>query len=316
MAYLGNTTLFVTKDTYLGNVRERELSDTGVVSGTYGAGNGTQISVINVDAQGRITTASNVSLADGFTNAISPGTSGNVLTSTGTTWVSSELIIPADRGSGLFNSSITEAVAYLTTTSMATAYTAPSTAGFRYIIHSIHITNIGVVDAGISGQFSGTTYSSISFSDTVPVPIGTSVELLKKPKVMQPNDLLQLQSSAASTLHATITIEALDDSSYFGGGVDITSGVTYFDLYTASSNSVVESLLLSNDSATLDVLATAVWTDASNSIQGYFSFNLIVPRDSTVELFEQPKFLPNGFKIRVQANQPDRLEAIVAGKTV
>jgi hypothetical protein len=313
MAYLGNTTLFVTKDTYLGNVRERELSDTGVVSGTYGAGNGTQISVINVDAQGRITTASNVSLADGFTNAISPGTSGNVLTSSGTTWISSA---PLDRGSGLFNSTITEAVGYLTTTSMATAYTAPSTAGLRYIIHSIHITNIGVVQASISGQFSGTTYSNISFSDTVPVPVGSSVELLKKPKVMQPNDLLQLQSSAASTLHATITIEALDDSNYFGGGVDVTSGATYFDLYTASSNSVIESLLLSNDSPSFDVLATAVWTNASNTIQGYFSFNLIVPRDSTVELFEQPKFIPNGSKIRVQANQPNRLEAIVAGKTI
>jgi hypothetical protein len=43
---------------------------------------------------------------------------------------------------------------------------------------------------------------------------------------------------------------------------------------------------------------------------------LIVPNDATIELLEQPKFLPNGFKVRVQANQPNRLEAIIAGITI
>jgi len=386
MAYLGNTTLSITTDTYLGNVREgiannslfggvllannittRELSDdavlsnniinsavtetkladnavtaiklanTAVTAGVYGAGTGAQIPLITIDAQGRITSASNIAtpvisvagatgavsnaqVAAGFTSAIAPGTTGNVLTSTGTTWVSSAP--PAGEaggagGSGLFNTSITQAVGYLTTTSMATAYTAPSTAGKRYILHSIHITNIGTVEANITGQFSGTTYSNITFGDTVPVPVESSVELLKKPKILQPSDLIQLQSSVASTLHATITLEESNDTKYFGRGEDVTSSATYLDLYTATANSVIESILLSNDDAGFfDVKATVVWTNSVNTIQGYYTFDLIVPNDATVEVLEQPKFIPSGFKVRVQANQANRLEAIIAGKTV
>jgi len=80
---------------------------------------------------------------------------------------------------------------------------------------------------------------------------------------------------------------------------------------------VIESVLLSNDDAgALDVKASVVWTDAADAIQGYFTFDLIVPNDATIEVLEQPKFLPSGFKVRVLANQANRLEAIIAGKTV
>jgi hypothetical protein len=220
-------------------------------------------------------------------------------------------------GSGLFNTAISESVGYAITDSMATAYTAPSDTGKRYIVYSIHITNIGATSANITGQFSGTTYSNITFGDTVPVPQASSVELLKKPKILQPDDLIQLQSSIDATLHATITLEESNDETYFGEGVDVTSTATYVDLYTATADSVIESILLSNDDADeLDVKATVVWTDAANNIQGYFTFDLIVPNDATIEVLEQPKFIPEGFKVRVQANQANRLEAIIAGKTV
>lgn len=101
MAYLGNTTLSIFTDNYLGNAREgiannslfgavilannittRELSDnsvsaniiinravtedklanTAVSAGVYGSGEGTQIPLITVDAQGRIIEASNTAL--------------------------------------------------------------------------------------------------------------------------------------------------------------------------------------------------------------------------------------------------------------
>lgn len=219
-------------------------------------------------------------------------------------------------GSGLFNTAISSATGYAITTSMATAFTAPSTAGLRYVVYSIHITNIGAASADVSGQFSGSTYSSITFASTVPVPAGSSVELLKKPKVLQPSDLIQLLASAATTLHATIIIEPISETKLFGAGIDLTTGATYTTLHTATANSVIESVLLSNDDGTLDVKVNVVWTNGADTIQGYYSYELIVPADATVEVLEQPKFLENGFKVRVLANQADRIEAIIAGKTV
>jgi hypothetical protein len=222
-------------------------------------------------------------------------------------------------GSGLFNTAISSVTGYAINTSMATAFTTPATAGLTYVVHSIHITNIDdFVFANVSGQFSGITYPSITFADTVPVPVGSSVELLKKPKVLQPNDLIQLQSSTDGDLHATITIEPVPEIKLFGAGIDLTTEATYTTLYTATANSVIESILLSNDDSLglLDVKASVVWTDAGDVIQGYFTFNIIVPNGATIEVLEQPKFIPNGFKVRVLANQANRLEAIIAGKTV
>jgi hypothetical protein len=74
--------------------------------------------------------------------------------------------------------------------------------------------------------------------------------------------------------------------------------------------------LLSNDNGTNDVKARVVWTDGSNNIQGYFAYDMVVPADATVEVLEQPKFLQNGYKVRVEANQADRLEAVIAGKVI
>lgn len=225
--------------------------------------------------------------------------------------------IAAGGGSGLFNTAISGGAGYTLTDSMATAYTAPATADFRYIVHSIHITNYGSAEALVTGQFSGTNYSSISFATNIPVPVESSVELLKKPKVLQPSDLIQLQSSAASTLSSTITIESVSGTELFGKGLDLTTSNTYADLHTATANSVVESILLSNDDAgELDVKATVVWTDGADAIQSYLSSSLIVPNDATIEILEQPKYLPSGHKIRVLANQANRLEANIAGKVI
>lgn len=219
--------------------------------------------------------------------------------------------IAAGGGSGQFNTGITSSVGYLVTGSMATAYTASD----ADIIHSIHITNIdGTTSADISGQLYAGQYS---IANTVPVPAGSSVELLKQPKVLASGETIQLQASATSSLHATITIETkTGDTTYVGVGTDITSAATYTDLWTATANSVLQGILLANDDGAADVKARVVWTDGSNNIQGYFVYDLTVPADATVEILEQPKYLPSGYKVRVYANQADRLEAILSARTI
>lgn len=269
-----------------GTLSSARLATSGVSASTYG--NASIIPVITVDTYGRITSASNVAVA----------ASGG-------------------GGGGAFNTAVNRNVGYELTTTSAAAFTAPSTAGIEYIIHSIHVTNISAANtAEVSGSFDGTTYSgNISFSNTVPVPVGTSVELLKRPKVLQPSDKIQLSSNAAASLHAVITYETQNSTSYFGSGVDVTSAASYTTLYTATANSMIESILLSNDDGTNDVKARVVWTNASDTIQGYYAYDLIVPADATVELLEAPKYLENGHKVRVYANQANRLEAIISGKS-
>ena len=263
-------------------------------------------------------TLNNVLLGNGTSAPLSvaPGTSANVLTSNGTTWISSA---PAagSGGSGLFNTAISTASALAVTTSAANVFAAASTAGKRYIVHSIHVTNIAAAAAGeLTANIIGSTYSSITLATQLPVPAGTSVELLKQPKVLQPSDYITISANASSVLHATATVEEITGTSHFGVGVDITTAATATDLHTATANSVIQSILLSNDNGANDVKARVLWTDGSNNIQGYFAFDMIVPADATVEVLEQPKFLQSGYKVRVQANEADRLEAIIAGKVI
>ena len=141
------------------------------------------------------------------------------------------------------------------------------------------------------------------------------MELLKKPKVLQPGDYIRMNSNADSILHATATIERVTGTTLFGGGIDLTTNA-YTDLHVATANSVIESILLTNDDPTLDVKTSVVFTNASNTIIGYYAYELVVPADATIEILEQPKFLENAFKVRVQANQANRVEAIIAGKAV
>ncbi len=217
----------------------------------------------------------------------------------------------AGGGSGQFNTGITSSVGYLVTGSMATAYTASDTA----VVHSIHVTNIdGTNSADISGQLYGGQYS---IAYTVPVPAGSSVELLKQPKVLNTGDTIQLQASANGDLHATISLEPkTGDTTYIGVGTDITSAATYTDLWVATADSVLQGILLSNDDGIADVKANVVWTDGSNNIIGYYAYDMVIPADATVEVLEQPKFLPNGYKVRVLANQANRLEAILSARTI
>jgi hypothetical protein len=220
-------------------------------------------------------------------------------------------------GLGLFNTGIGSATGYLVTTSLANVVAVPPTAGQRYVIHSIQVSNItSASPADISGDFTGTSYSGgIRFANTIPVQAGTAIELLKKPKILNPSDVIRLQASLVNNLHATVTYETSALSNYFGTGINLTTTV-YNDLYTATENSMIESVLLTNTQGVSDAKATVIWTDASNNIIGYYVYELVVPADATVEILEAPKYLQSGYKVRVLSNIANRLSAIIAGRTI
>ena len=216
-------------------------------------------------------------------------------------------------GSGQFNTSISSATPYLLTTSMATAKTASASASIRTVVHSIHIVNISGSEVTVSGEMQ----SSFSFAHTIPVPAGSAVELLKQPKVLGPSETIELQASAGGSLYATIILEEKEDTALWDAQVDVTSAATYTDLYTSTTYpSVVQSILLANDDGSNDVKARVIWTDGSNSLQSYLCYDMVIPADATVELCEQPKYLAAGYKLRVYANQADRLEVTASGSQI
>ena len=221
--------------------------------------------------------------------------------------------IAAGGGSGEFNTSISGATAYAVTTTMAAAYTANASNSHRTVVHSIHVTNISGSEVTISGEMQ----ASFSFAHTIPVPAGSAVELLKQPKILGPSETIELQASSNSALQASIIVEYKEDTDFWDAQVDVTSAETWTDLYTSTSNpSVVQSILLANDDGTNDVKARVVWTDGSDNIQAYLCYDLVVPADSTIELCEKPKYLAAGYKLRVYANQADRLEVTASGKQI
>jgi hypothetical protein len=209
---------------------------------------------------------------------------------------------------------VSHMVGYQVTTTLASGFTAPSTAGLHYLISSIHVTNISVEDGWITAEQSLSGGTAIQIANEIPVPARSSIELIKKFKVMNPSDILNFQANANSAIHVTISYFIDNSDKYFRSGVDLTT-TAMTDAFTSSNSngSYIESCLLSTDS-TLDEIVTVVWTNSSDTIQGYFSYELVVPANGSVELLDKPKFITNGNKIRAQAGSANSIEVLVSGR--
>lgn len=242
-----------------------------------------------------------------------PGTAGQLLQSNGTA-----VVWGSAGGAASFNTSISDQVGFPVTTVLSPAFTAPATANRRYVVHSIHVTNISTSLNDIYVELEGSLYANTTIAGNIPVPAGVSFELLDRPKVLYPNDLIKMRTTANSAMHALIVYETSTDTNLFGSGYRVTTANTTFDMFTASGNSVIESLQLTNFSNTnlADVTVRTVWVNASNVVQGYFTFNTIVPSKSVVEVLGAPKVLPSGHKIQIQASETDHLVTTLSGKLI
>ena len=289
------------------------------VGGSSGAVSNAQLAC-SIISSGVLTTA-NVSEVTNlyFTNTRAVGalTAGSNMSIAANGLLTATVAAASGGGGGDFNTNINR---NLGTGNISTGqnlvFTAPSTSGKRYIVRSIYITNVGNATSNINGAFDGSTYASnIAFANTIPVPYAGAVELLTKPKVLQPNDKIFLSATHSDRLQGIITYETQDSTSLFGAGVKVASANTYANLYITTSNSVIESILLSNDNENNDALVTVAWTNSALTILGYYAFGLNVPQDSTVELLKNPIYLENGHAIRVSCNKANRIEAIIAGKS-
>lgn len=304
--------------TTVGVITAAQFVSTGT-TGYSGIWSGSDIKAV-YGGTGISTYATGDILYSSATNTLSKlpiGSAGQVLTvaSGSPSWAASAGGGGSGSGIGLFNTGLTSSAFYIITSSLAAGLTLPATAGYRYIIHSIQISNIDVNSASVdvTGDITGTNYSDINFSSTMPVPGGSGVELLKKPKVLYPSNVIRFSGSTNGTTSAFISYESTTDTNYFGTGVSLTS-TAITDVYTASGNAIIESLLVCNTHGTSDAKILLTITDGSNSLLGYFCSNIIVPADSSVEILEVAKYIASGYKVRATANVANRLEVMIAGK--
>lgn len=291
--------------------------------------------------------AGNIRLSFTNTGAVSLGPTTTCFGANGATLRSGGPGLPPYWGggesSGFFNTAINCAVGAvvtdLTTTTFNTAFntttavvaTMPSTTSTRYLIHSIHITNTSAADAEISGRFdltsgAGSTDTTLDhfsyFAGRLPVPSGASVELIKRPQVLKPNDSIKLMASgvggagAAGVLFAYISYESSSDTGYEFGAFNL-SGTSPTNIYQSTTNpSVVESIRVTNFSGVGDYRITVSWTNSLGTVQSYVCYNLLVPAYATVELLERPKRLNINDLIRATAEAANVLSIQVSGKRI
>ena len=204
-----------------------------------------------------------------------------------------------------------------------TSFAFPSTAGRRYIIESIQITNKFSSDLYLSGRIDFDGVSDVPLAQRVIIPYQGSVEYLTKPLVVNPSDVLRLQSLAgvgttasgiSGGLDAFVTYTEKSNEDFVGIGTTApsTSAVTVYESVTYPT--VLESIKVSNYNLNFDI-------DASISIAnvntiGYLVYNLTIPKNTTIEIIEKPKHLATGHKIVAKSNTANSLAVIVSGKKI
>ncbi len=254
-----------------------------------------------------------------FTSA---GTLGQVLTSSGTgapTWET----IAAGGGSGEFNTGITSTVQIYPLSWETSSFTFPSTAGKRYVIESISVSNVAVgnTEVNIITRIGQTEKSYIAYN--VPIVSGGLVELLKQPIVAEPSDEIRSWATDYSYVGINTATEMYisysehDSTDYFrvtaSDSTILTGDLT--TIYTSTTNpSVLQSIHLVNKSDSGDYPISITITNGVTT--SYLAKDLIIPRYSVVNILDRPKRIEANGTLKVQVGQIGTIDVIVAGKKI
>jgi hypothetical protein len=208
-------------------------------------------------------------------------------------------IVKSTIGSELFNPSINYAKDYNITATMATALTIPSTpVNDRYVLRSMHITNISDSVAFVSSNVLYAGGNTAYLGSLIPVPVGSIVEFMDRAQLMHPGDKINLQGFNASQvatsglLSSYFTYESISgDVTYVGTGSTLAASNTNIQIIDADqSDTVIESLKVVNLKAhTIPVKVFFAYANATP--KSYMAFNMQVPPNTSVELLQAPKLI-------------------------
>jgi hypothetical protein len=208
-------------------------------------------------------------------------------------------IVKSTIGSELFNPAINYAKDYTVTATMAAALTIPSTPiNDRYILRSMHITNISDSVAFVSSNVLYSGGNTAYLGSLIPVPIGSVVEFMDRPQLLQPGDKINIQGFNASqvatsaVLSSYFTYESISgDVTYVGAGTTLATSNTNIQIVDADqSDTVIESIKVVNlKSYSIPVKVFFAYANATP--KAYMAFNMQVPPNTSIELLQAPKLI-------------------------
>jgi hypothetical protein len=155
----------------------------------------------------------------------------------------------------------------------------------------------------------GYTPGALSIPITKPTTVSLASTSLSFTEVVVPQD---------GALQATIVYQSSTDTSYQNGtGTATTTASVYYgtgNLYP----STIQSIRVSNisDGTIYPGGDYPVWVGIGNSdtIFSWLAYNMVIPRNSSIELCESPKRLGIGQSIFAYSNTPNVIEIQIAGK--
>ena len=230
-----------------------------------------------------------------------------------------------DAASFLFNTGITSSVSTVATGVGSTILTLPSTAGKQYIIHSILASNIAVGNTEVNfvGAFDFNGGEKSYFANQIPVPTGTSVEMLKQPQVLNPNNNITVRSTdfdrvgSDNIINVYVSYEEKTSTDLVGIGIG-TVGLAVTSItgiYTSSTYpSVVQSIRLVNKVDTGPKMASV---SISNGVTTSFLVdNLIVPKYGSIEILDNPKSIQTNDVVQVQLDEGASINVQLSAKKI
>ena len=206
-----------------------------------------------------------------------------------------------------------------------TIFTFPATAGKEYIVHSINCSNVstGNTEVNVIGAFDFNGGERSYFAYNIPIPTGTSLEIMKQPQVLNPSDKIVMRSTDYSRvgtdniIETYISYQEKTSTTLFGVGLGAV-GLAVTDvvgIYTSSTYpSVIQSIRLANITDSGGYPVSVQITNGLTTTR--LVDNLIVPKYASVELLDAPKRIEVNSIIQVQLDQGATMGVQISGSQI
>ena len=297
-----------------------QVNSGGYFNGSVGIGTTNPSTNLHVQGNARVTGAI-------YDSSNLSGSTGQVLqsTQTGTQWATAAAGGGSADGTD-FNSGITTTT-YVSVGSSLTGFTGigisfPSTSSRRYLIESIHVTNVSPSDLYLTSRIDYIAGSNVTLTNKIIVPYQGTLEILEESIIANPSDIMRFAAftgigvtagGVSGGLDCFITYTTKTGTSYIGSGSNstTTSDATVFTSTTYPS--VVNTIVLTNSSDYVDVDASVSIFRGGTVRQGYLVYNITVPQNSSVQILPKAKKLNVNDTISVRASVANILSTHVSG---